>query len=65
MNFSIDYKITYTWRKPDSKYCYTETKYFNSELERNRYGLELFSNAKQGKIVLEFVQESNIQTWRK
>ena len=65
MKYSIDYQINYTWRKPNSKYCYSETKYFDTELERNRYNLELFSKAKQGEIVLEFVQTFNIQTWRK
>ena len=65
MKYESFYQLECTWRKPNSKVCYTEVKNFDTELERNRYALELFSNAKQGKIELDFVQKSDIQTWRK
>lgn len=66
MKYENFYRLEYTWRKSgDSKVCYTEVKDFDTKLERNRYALNLFSNQKEGKIELDFVQKSDIQTWRK
>lgn len=65
MKYEFFYQLEYTWRKPNSKICHTEVLKFDTELERNRYALLLFSGANEGKIVLEFVQKSDVQTWRK
>lgn len=65
MKYETDYVFQWTYHKPNSKYCYTETKHCDSELERNEFALEWFSMAKNGEIVLEFAQKRNLQTWRK
>ena len=35
----------------------------DTELERNRFSLELFSQDKQGEIVLVWVEESDLKIW--
>lgn len=65
MYYETDYVFQWTYHKPNSKRCYTETAHFGSELERNKFALEWFSKAKQGEIVLEFAQNRNLETWRK
>lgn len=65
LHYETDYVFQWTYRKPKSMYCYTETKHFSTELERNKFALEWFSKDKQGEIVLEFAQQRNLQTWRK
>lgn len=65
MHYEKDYVFQWTYRKPNSKYCYTETKHFDTELERNKFALDWFSKAKNNEVVLEFVQERNLKTWRK
>ena len=65
MHYEKDYVFQWTYHKPNSKYCYTETKYFDTELERNKFALEWFSKEKQGEIVLEFAQKRDLKTWRK
>lgn len=63
MKFSIEYKFNYTYHMPHSKYCYSECKWFDKELERNRFALEIFSKHQDGKIVLVWAEESDIKTW--
>lgn len=63
MKFSIEYKFNYTYRMPHSKICYSECKWFDTELERNRFALEIFSEHQCGKIVLVWAEESDIKTW--
>ena len=65
MHYEIDYVFQWTYRKPNSMNCFTESKHFKTELERNRFALEWFSKAKQGEIVLEFAQKQDSKTWRK
>lgn len=65
MNFEIDYVFQWTYHKPNSKYCYTESKHFDSELERNKFALEWFSMEQRGEIILEFAQKRDLQTWRR
>lgn len=63
MKFSRKYKFNYTYHMPHSKYCYSECKWFDTELERNRFALEIFSKHQDGKIVLVWAEESDIKTW--
>ena len=63
MKFSREYKFNYTYHMPHSKYCYSECKWFDTELERNRFALEIFSEHQDGKIVLVWAEESDIKTW--
>jgi hypothetical protein len=65
LHYETDYVFQWTYHKPKSMCCYTETKHFSTELERNKFALEWFSKDKQGEIVLEFAQQRNLQTWRK
>ena len=65
MKYETDYVFECTYHKPNSKYCYTETKHFDSELERNTFALACFAAAISGEIVLEFAQKSDLQTWQK
>lgn len=65
MYYETDYVFQWTYRKPNSKYCHTETAHFDNELERNRFALDWFTRNKQGEVVLEFAQKRNLETWRK
>lgn len=65
MRYEKNYVFQWTYRNPNSKNCYTETKHFDTELERNKFALEWFSKARQGEIILEFAQERDLKTWRK
>lgn len=65
MKFEKDYVFQWTYHKPTSIYCYTETKHFETELERNKFALEWFSAEQKGEIVLDFAQKRDLQTWRK
>lgn len=64
MKFEISYKIFYTYHAPKSKYCHTETKWFDTELERNKYILDLFCRKSNGEIVLVEVEASEIKSWK-
>ena len=64
MKFEIDYKVTWTHHAPKSKYCYTETKWFGTELERNKFLLDLFHRRNEGEFVLVEVEASEIKSWR-
>ena len=63
MKFRREYKLNWTYHMPHSKYCYSECKWFDTELERNRFSLELFYQDKQGEIVLVRVEESDLKIW--
>ena len=65
MLFEIDYVFQWTYHKPNSTYCYTESAHFDTELERNKLALKWFNKNKNGEIVLEFAQKINLETWRK
>lgn len=65
MKFETDYVFQWTYHKPNSIVCYTETKHFNTEKERNEFALDLFTAQKQGEIVLDFAQKRDLQTWRR
>lgn len=64
MKFEIDYKVLYTYHAPKSKYCYTETKWFETELERNKFLLNLFDRRDKGEFVLVEVEASEIKSWK-
>lgn len=64
MKFETSYKIFYTYHAPKSKYCHTETKWFDTELERNKYLLDLFYRKSKGEIVLVEVEASEIKSWK-
>ena len=65
MKFRQEYKLNWTYHKPNSRFCYTECKYFDTELERNRYALNLFTQQKQGEIVLDWVEKNDLQIWER
>lgn len=64
MKFEISYKVFYTYHAPKSKYCYTETKWFETELERNKFLLDLFDSRNKSKFVLVEVEASEIKSWK-
>lgn len=64
MLYETDYIFEWTYHKPNSKVCYTETAHFDTELERNEFALNWFSKSKN-EIVLEFAQMRDVKTWRK
>lgn len=65
MYYETDYVFQWTYHKPNSICCYTESKHFDTELERNKFALDWFYKARQGEIVLEFAQERDLKIWRK
>lgn len=65
MKYEKNYVLQWTYRENAEGRAYTNTKHFDTELERNKFALDVFSDAKEGKIILEFIQEINLQTWRK
>ena len=65
MRYKTDYAFTWTYHEPNSIYCYTKTKHFESRIERNRFAVEVFFYAKSGMIVLEFAEKKDLQTWEK
>jgi hypothetical protein len=64
MKFEINYKVTWTHHAPKSKYCYTETKWFETELERNKFLLDLFDRRDKGEFVLVEVEANEIKSWK-
>ena len=64
MKFEINYKVTWTHHAPKSKYCHTETKWFETELERNKFLLDLFDQRNKSKFVLVEVEASEIKSWK-
>lgn len=65
MKYEKDYVLQWTYRENAEGRAYTNTKHFDTESERNKFALDIFTDAKEGKIVLEFLQERNLETWRK
>lgn len=65
MYYQVDYKLNWTYKMPHSDYCYSECKYFDTELERNKFSVNLFSQNKEGEIVLLWLEESDVRTWQK
>jgi len=61
MLYETDYIFEWTYHKPNSKFCYTKTAHFDTELERNKFALDWFSNNKN-EIVLEFEQLRDVKT---
>ena len=64
MKFEISYKVLYTYHAPKSKYCHTETKWFDTEFERNKFLLDLFVRRDKGEFVLVEVEASEIKSWK-
>lgn len=64
MTFEINYKVLYTYHAPKSKCYYTETKWFDTELERNKFLNDLFYRKTKGEIVLVEIEASEIKSWK-
>ena len=64
MKFQREYQLNWTYHFLHSDHCYSEWKCFNTELERNKFALDLFTQHKQKKIVLVWLEESDIKTWK-
>ena len=65
LRYCTEYVFQWTYRKPNSTRCYTETAHFRTEVERDRFALEWFNKTKQNEIIIEFAQKRDLQTWRK
>ena len=63
MKFRREYKLNWTYRRPHSQYCYSECKWFDTELERNQFTLELFSQNKNNEIILLWIEENDLKIW--
>lgn len=56
------YEVEYTWRYVDSNYYYTESRTFTTELESNKFVLELKDNP---NIDIVRYKQSFYQLWEK
>ena len=62
MHYEKTYIVKWTWRYLDSKYCYSECKYFDTEIEANRFFLDLFQDP---NIEIVWCQKIYEETWNK
>lgn len=65
MKYSTEYVFAWTYKEnPKGRSIYT-AKYFDTESERNKFALDVFTQAKQNKIVLFYAEEKDIKRWKK
>lgn len=65
MKYEHYYELRWTWHRPNSIYCYSDFKCFDTEQERNKFALDLFAENKDGKIILDSLEETDIKSWTK
>lgn len=65
MKYSTDYVFVWTYKENSKEHSVYEIKYFYTESERNKFALDVFTQAKQNKIVLLYAEERDIKRWKK
>lgn len=61
---SIEYTISWTYHTPCSDHKHSEYKVFDTAEERNQLEFDLFAQHRNGEIILLWVQEKDIYTWK-
>lgn len=58
--YQLEYEYYTTSGAPVRRVC---TRHFETELERNKYALELFALSKEKQIILISLKETDVRLW--
>lgn len=62
MKYEKSYELSWTWHYLDSTYDYSEFKVFDTEIELNKFQLELFCNP---YIEIVWCEKKRVETWKR
>lgn len=62
MYYEKNYRLTWTWHYVESKHCYSDSRYFETEEQADDFRKELFNNS---CIEIVFCNKTCEEIWEK